>query len=213
MKDMTGFIHLLASGANGILTLEGQNTTCADVFYVWVCIAYHLEEVLANPSIGVSELRSDVIKTYNHRFNQMMTESSHHIFLLAYYLHPCESKFWHRSQVHCLTFPLVFRHHGGLQLTMPVPLPNGQTLRLDQYPTLFVTLLTSVLKIFQGEQLLQLDSGVEVVPQLIQEFTSYAYNKEPFCSHPFGRDVKPLKWWTQLSKDSNARLIAVSHDS
>jgi hypothetical protein len=85
---MSGFIQLLSSGANGLLTLEGQNTTCADVFYVWVCIAYRLEEVLSSPDIGLTDLRGAVIQVYNHRFNQVMTESSHEIFLLAYYLHP-----------------------------------------------------------------------------------------------------------------------------
>lgn len=93
MSEMSGFIQLLSSGANGILTLEGQNTTCADVFYVWVCIAYHLEQVLALPEVGVTGLRSEVIRIYNNRFKQMMGESSHKIFLLAYYLHPC--KFWY----------------------------------------------------------------------------------------------------------------------
>ncbi|KAF8806374.1 hypothetical protein BYT27DRAFT_7082609, partial [Phlegmacium glaucopus] len=88
MSQMTGFIQLLAAGANGLLMLEGQNSNCADVFYVWICIAYQLEKVLANPSIGVSCFRPSVIKAYNHCFNQMMTESSHSIFLLAYYLHP-----------------------------------------------------------------------------------------------------------------------------
>jgi len=88
MSHMTGFIQLLLSGANAILTLEGQNTTCADVFYVWVCIAYHVEHVLALPTIGVS-LRSAVVSIYNHCFQQMMSESSHRVFLLAYYFHPC----------------------------------------------------------------------------------------------------------------------------
>jgi len=69
-----------------------KNTTCADVFYVWVCIAYHLEKVLGLSSIGVTHLRNEVIQIYNHRFNQMMAESSYEIFLLAYYLHP--SKFF-----------------------------------------------------------------------------------------------------------------------
>ena len=73
---MSGFIQLLSSGANAILTLEGQNTTCADVFYVWVCIAYHLEQVLASPDVGLTHLRDNVIGIYNHRFNQMMEESS-----------------------------------------------------------------------------------------------------------------------------------------
>jgi hypothetical protein len=89
-------------------------------------------------------------------------------------------------------------------------LVDGQNLRVEHYPALFKDLLTSVLKIFQGEQLRVQDSGSEVVPQLIQEFTSYVYNKDPFQSHPWTRETKPLKWWTRLSKDSNARLLAVS---
>ena len=92
MIEMSGFVQLLSSGANAILTLEGQNTTCADVFYAWVCIAYNLEHVLASPDIGVNHLQSEVIPIYNHRFNQMMTEASYNLFLLAYFLHP--SKFW-----------------------------------------------------------------------------------------------------------------------
>ena len=90
MGQMTAFIQLLSSGANAILTLEGQNTSCADVFYVWVCIAFHLDQVLASPSVGVTHYREQVIEIYNHRFNQMMSESSHYIFLLAYFLHPRE---------------------------------------------------------------------------------------------------------------------------
>lgn len=93
-------------------------------------------------------------------------------------------------------------------MTMPT-LVDGQKLRANQFPSLFKELLTSVLIILQGEQLRTQDSGSEVVPQLIQEFISYAYNKEPFCSHKWTREIKPLKWWTQLSHDSNARLLAV----
>jgi hypothetical protein len=93
MGEMTGFTSLLASGANTIVTLEGQNTTCADVFYAWVCIAYDLEQVLSKPSVGVGKHRPDVIGVYNSRFAQMMTESSHKLFLLGYYLHPCTHDF------------------------------------------------------------------------------------------------------------------------
>ncbi|KAJ7367380.1 hypothetical protein DFH08DRAFT_629422, partial [Mycena albidolilacea] len=81
-------VKLLEAGANGITTLEGQNTTCADVFYVWVTIAWHLEKLLGNPSMGLTAFHSKVIEIYNARFEQMMTESSHKIFLLAYFLHP-----------------------------------------------------------------------------------------------------------------------------
>jgi len=83
MAEMSGFIHLLSSGANAIQTLEGQNTTCADVFYSWVCIAYSLEQVLSSPTLGLIPRRSEVLAIYNHRFGQMMSESSYHLFLLS----------------------------------------------------------------------------------------------------------------------------------
>jgi len=54
MGKMNSFIQLLSSGTNAILTLKGQNTICADVFYVWVCIAHHLEKVLALPEVGIT---------------------------------------------------------------------------------------------------------------------------------------------------------------
>ncbi|KAJ7204067.1 hypothetical protein GGX14DRAFT_398379 [Mycena pura] len=40
-------VKLFEAGANGITTLEGQNRTRADVFYVWVTIAWHLETLLS----------------------------------------------------------------------------------------------------------------------------------------------------------------------
>jgi hypothetical protein len=91
MTNLSIMIQLLAAPANAILTLEGQNTTCADVFYVWVCIAWQLERALANPATRAGSYRAQVIELYNNRFAQMMDESSCHVFLLAYFLHPSTS--------------------------------------------------------------------------------------------------------------------------
>ena len=88
-------------------------------------------------------------------------------------------------------------------------LEEGHTLTPEKFPELFRDLLMSILTIFQGEQLRDQDSGVEVVPQLVQEFISYTYNKEPFHSHSWTHETKPLKWWMHLSSDSNARLLSV----
>ncbi len=88
MADLSTFIQLLTSGAHAILTLEGQTTTCGDVFYAWVCIAWHLEKLLADPKCGLLHLRNTIQEVYNHRFDQMMRESSFNIFLLGYWLHP-----------------------------------------------------------------------------------------------------------------------------
>ena len=89
MGRLAAFVQVLAPGANAILTLEAQAITCADVFYAWVCIAWHLERLLGNPNFGLIHLRSQIQEIYNHRFDQMMSESSFNIFLLAYWLHPC----------------------------------------------------------------------------------------------------------------------------
>ncbi|KAJ7145444.1 hypothetical protein C8R43DRAFT_823980, partial [Mycena crocata] len=88
LSQLDSMVKLLEAGVNGITTLEGQNTTCADVFFVWVTIAWHLEKLLGDFSSGLTPYRDKVIAIYNNRFEQMMTESSHNIFLLAYFLHP-----------------------------------------------------------------------------------------------------------------------------
>lgn len=90
LSQLDTMCKLLEAGANGITTLEGQNTTCADVFYVWVTIAWHLEKLLGDTNSGLTSYRDKVVEIYNARFEQMMTESSHKIFLLAYFLHPCK---------------------------------------------------------------------------------------------------------------------------
>ena len=89
MGCLSAFVQVLTPGTNAILVLEAQVTTCADIFYAWVCITWHLEHLLGNPRFGLMHLRHEILEIYNHRFDQMMTESSHYIFLLAYWLHPC----------------------------------------------------------------------------------------------------------------------------
>ncbi|KAK7036969.1 hypothetical protein R3P38DRAFT_2516823, partial [Favolaschia claudopus] len=82
LAQLDCMVKLFEAGAYGITALEGQNTTCADVFYVWVtirdpkatrvalhkpAIAWHLDKLLGD--------RTKVIEVYNARFDQMMTES------------------------------------------------------------------------------------------------------------------------------------------
>ncbi|KAJ3794873.1 ribonuclease H-like domain-containing protein [Lentinula aff. detonsa] len=89
--QLSSMTKLFESGANGITSLEGQNVTCADVFYVWVTIAWHLERILGDTENDLSKYRSQVVEIYNERFGQMMTETSHQLFFLGYVLHPCMS--------------------------------------------------------------------------------------------------------------------------
>ncbi|KXN92074.1 hypothetical protein AN958_09777 [Leucoagaricus sp. SymC.cos] len=132
MGELLAFIQLLAPSANAILTLEGQAINCADVFYAWVCIAWHLEQLLGAPGCDLARYRSRVIEVYNYHFDQMMKESSYEIFLLGYWLHP------------------MFHHNRGIQLNMPIL--NGQNLEKDRQPELYKQLLKAILCVLKGEQ-------------------------------------------------------------
>ncbi|KAJ7874180.1 hypothetical protein B0H14DRAFT_2569361 [Mycena olivaceomarginata] len=57
LAQLDSMVKLFEGGANGITTLEGQNTTCADVFYVWVTIAWHLNKLLGDLTSGLSNYR------------------------------------------------------------------------------------------------------------------------------------------------------------
>ncbi|KAJ3777253.1 hypothetical protein FB446DRAFT_609789, partial [Lentinula raphanica] len=88
MSKLSSFIALTTAPANAILSLEGQYINCADVFYAWICVAWSLEHQFVDTNTGLSDYRPSVVRLYNERFDQMMTESSHQIFLFAYFLHP-----------------------------------------------------------------------------------------------------------------------------
>ncbi|KAJ3964021.1 hypothetical protein EV361DRAFT_812744, partial [Lentinula raphanica] len=91
MSKLSAFIALTTAPANAIVALEGQYIDCADVFYAWICIAWSLEHQFVDTNAGLSEYRSAIVRLYNDRFNQMMSGSSHRIFLFAYFLHPSKS--------------------------------------------------------------------------------------------------------------------------
>ncbi|KAJ7797755.1 hypothetical protein B0H14DRAFT_2389367, partial [Mycena olivaceomarginata] len=89
MSKLSAFIHLTTAPANAILALEGQYINCADVFFAWVCMAWSFERLFAT-STFLLEYRAPVLKLFNARFDQMMSESSYNIFMFAYFLHPSE---------------------------------------------------------------------------------------------------------------------------
>ncbi|KAJ7770189.1 hypothetical protein DFH07DRAFT_735626, partial [Mycena maculata] len=87
MSKLSAFIMLTTAPANTILALEGQYINCAEVFYAWVCMAWSLERLFETVAY-LQTYRARVIGLYNARFAQMMSESSYHIFLFAYFMHP-----------------------------------------------------------------------------------------------------------------------------
>ncbi|CAK5274220.1 unnamed protein product [Mycena citricolor] len=187
---LSALIQLLEAGANGITTLEGQNVTCADVFYVWVTIAWHLERLVGSTTKGFSKYRSQIITIYNARFEQMMTESSHNLFLLAYYLHP------------------LYFTHGGLKLFLP-DLREGEKYSSDKWTDLFRTLRLSARAILHGEQLRCNMESKSEASRLTQQLVRWLCGHAPFHKRAYiTRDDKPLDYWKAVKKDSNADVLA-----
>ena len=83
---------LLQPIARGIQTLEGNNATCADVFNVWIGIGLAIDSDFANPDTPAFRYRQTAIAAYNHRFAIMMKDSTADVFILAYFLNPCQSR-------------------------------------------------------------------------------------------------------------------------
>ncbi|KAG6847049.1 hypothetical protein H0H93_010444 [Arthromyces matolae] len=119
----------------------------------------------------------------------MMTESSHEVFSLAYFLHP------------------LFRANGAIQLNMP-PYNSHEPLNKDQYPPVYRRLLMSALKILQGEQQQAQNGGREESTSLVNQIYLWAYNAEPFCSHLWDMTTSPLDYWKAFERDSNSSQLA-----
>ncbi|KAJ7853279.1 hypothetical protein B0H14DRAFT_2580442 [Mycena olivaceomarginata] len=193
LLQLDSMVKLLEAGANGITTLEGQNTTCADVFYVWVTIAWHLEKLLGDFSSGLTPYREKVIVIYNMRFEQMMTESSHMIFLLAYFLHP------------------FYFQNGALKLVMP-SLKEGETFDSARYPKLFKLLRALARAVLKGEQTRTGKKSKADADRLTDQLVRWAVGLPPFHQRTYSSaDENPLDYWKGVSRDSNADVLSVSH--
>lgn len=92
-----------------------------------------------------------------------------------------------------------------------MPELGGKSLTKNQQPALYKSFLKSALAILKGEQLRLGAGGKEESDALVNEIMAWAYNLEPFRSHPWNVDTKPLDFWKGLKRDSNARQIAVSY--
>ncbi|KAJ3982258.1 hypothetical protein F5890DRAFT_1444888, partial [Lentinula detonsa] len=79
---------LLQPIARGLTTLEGQNTTCSDVFYVFVGIAIGFNRVFEDPTSDIYKYRAETFGVFNRRFGIFIGECTRDMFLLAYLLDP-----------------------------------------------------------------------------------------------------------------------------
>lgn len=110
LSDLHNINLMLSPIARGLKTLEGQNSTCSDVFNIYIGIAIGYNNVFRDAGKstdvvhGLKELRCDIniyciaspvyqwrsqtFGVYNRRFANLMRDSTQDMFLLAYLLDP-----------------------------------------------------------------------------------------------------------------------------
>ncbi|KAJ3898518.1 hypothetical protein F5879DRAFT_812491, partial [Lentinula edodes] len=79
---------LLQPIARGLLTLEGQNTMCSDVFFVFIGIAIGFTHVFQDLSNDVYCHRAETFAVFDRRFDIFLNDCTKDMFILAYLLDP-----------------------------------------------------------------------------------------------------------------------------
>lgn len=103
---------ILTPIARGLQTLEGQNTTCSDVWIIFTGIAIGFQNVFLDSSTiyfiasllrwiltnlnhfciatAIYEHRTRTLEVYNRRFKILLDDCTHNMYPLAYLLDPSE---------------------------------------------------------------------------------------------------------------------------
>ncbi|KAJ3804022.1 hypothetical protein EV368DRAFT_50609, partial [Lentinula lateritia] len=81
---------LLQPIARGLQTLEGQNTTCSDVFFIFIGIAIGFNRVFQDPTSKIFTHRKETFAIFDRRFDIFLNDCTKDMFILAYLLDPSE---------------------------------------------------------------------------------------------------------------------------
>ncbi len=167
---------LLTPIDRGLETLEGQNTTCSDVFFVYVGIAIGFTRVFQIPGrslyislcIGMTlfmaedeifEYRDETYSVFDRRFSILMTESTPDLFLIAYLLDP--STFLHHFYLltiyKCDDMAAVYYRDGALRLDLPPRISFSKSTA----STLVLRLMKVALRMLEHEQARTSSGGLE----------------------------------------------------
>ncbi|KAJ7720985.1 hypothetical protein DFH07DRAFT_760655, partial [Mycena maculata] len=90
--ELTQIGRLLNPIARALKTLEGQQVTCSDVFFIYIGLAVAFQRAFSDPteSFFVSH-QAETFAAFDRRFNIFMNDCTLGMFLLSYFLDP--SKF------------------------------------------------------------------------------------------------------------------------
>lgn len=216
MNKTTSLVRLLEAPAKGLKTLEGQRTTCADVFWVWVSIGWHLDRILSDTDSYLFERREQIIGVYNARFELMMNNSPCAVHLLAFFLHPSTFPYHYHKIIYSLYWS-VYRLHSTLQMILPPrPATAGRDWKppRNQFPSLLRKIILSAVAVLHGEQKRAMElgggGGKEEADLLVTELIRYAYGDAPFTPVEDSSTFDPLEYWQEMARDSGAQQLGVS---
>ncbi|KAJ6629460.1 hypothetical protein B0H10DRAFT_1776522, partial [Mycena sp. CBHHK59/15] len=81
--------QLLDPIARGLQTLEGQQVTCSDVFFIWIGLAVAFQRAFSYPSESFyKDHQAESYTAFDRRFHIFMNECTPGMFILAYLLDP-----------------------------------------------------------------------------------------------------------------------------
>ncbi|KAJ6550348.1 hypothetical protein B0H10DRAFT_1850539, partial [Mycena sp. CBHHK59/15] len=90
--ELTQIGRLLNPIARALKTLEGQQVTCSDVFFIYIGLAVAFQRAFSDPTetFCISH-QAETFAAFDRRFNIFMNDCTPGMFLLSYFLDP--SKF------------------------------------------------------------------------------------------------------------------------
>ncbi|KAK0498286.1 hypothetical protein EDD18DRAFT_82822 [Armillaria luteobubalina] len=151
MAELQNVNALLTPIDRGLKTLEGQNVTCSDVFFVYIGIAIGFMCVFETNQDDECLLghQVDTYNIFNRRFSILMTDSTSDMFLFAYFLDP------------------VYYSDRALRLNLP-PRPSFSKMIA---PPLVMRLFRAALSMLENKQLRRNSGGKEQASELITQLT------------------------------------------
>ncbi|KAJ4484460.1 hypothetical protein C8R41DRAFT_769648, partial [Lentinula lateritia] len=74
----------------GLITLEGQNTICSDVFFIFIGISIGFNRVFQDPTSNIFTHCQETFAIFDRRFDIFLNDCTKDMFILAYLLDPSE---------------------------------------------------------------------------------------------------------------------------
>ncbi|KAJ6569911.1 hypothetical protein B0H10DRAFT_1964926 [Mycena sp. CBHHK59/15] len=183
--ELTQIGRLLNPIARALKTLEGQQVTCSDVFFIYIGLAVAFQRAFSDPT--------ETFAAFDRRFNIFMNDCTPGMFLLSYFLDPILAE--NSVQVYYS------------DMALKLNLPPRSTFSKETAPQMARDLIRYARRMLANEQLREQEGGPEEGEVLVKQLIAYMYREAPFndpCTKPLFR----LSWWQARINNSDANQIA-----